>query len=272
MNEDEMLQFIEEAFEENYELLQLEGGHSLSPHVKKLALEQVKNYWKKLKSLAENVSDTEVRLTLPHQKTPSGRSYTIQGVVDVVKEDDRVVMYDIKTHDVEYVRGNKSDYEGQLNIYAHIWQSIRGQELDGTSIIATGETELLKKAKQRFMQTNNEQLLEEAFSLWDPEVSIDLTPEKVQEYLVAFGEVVDRIEEHEFKPPSVEKLKSKLHDNKTFAVHVCRNCDVRFSCESYKEYAFTSTKAKRNFLEFYADYGTEAERVDLIEANLEEEV
>ena len=68
MNKDEMLQFIEKAFEENYELLRLEGGHSLSPHVKKLALEQVKNYWKKLRNVAENVSDTEVRLTLPQQK------------------------------------------------------------------------------------------------------------------------------------------------------------------------------------------------------------
>src|SRR5690625_925281 len=84
-----MLQFIEEAFEENYELLRLEGGHSLSPHVKKLALEQVKNYWKKLRDVAENVSDTEVRLTLPERETPAGRRYTIQGVVDVVKEDNR---------------------------------------------------------------------------------------------------------------------------------------------------------------------------------------
>src|SRR5690606_21359841 len=99
MNKDEMLQFIEEAFEENYELLQLDGGHSLSPHVKKMALEQVKNYWMKFRHLAENVSDTEIRLTLPQQTTPLGRNYTIQGVVDVVKEDDKTVMYDIKTHD-----------------------------------------------------------------------------------------------------------------------------------------------------------------------------
>ena len=31
MNKDEMLQFIEKAFEENYELLRLEGGHPFSP-------------------------------------------------------------------------------------------------------------------------------------------------------------------------------------------------------------------------------------------------
>ncbi|WP_071396618.1 PD-(D/E)XK nuclease family protein [Bacillus tuaregi] len=271
MNNDEMLQFIEEAFEENYELLRLEGGHSLSPHVKKLALEQVKHYWKKLRNLAENVSDTEVRLTLPQQKTPTGKSYTIQGVVDVVKEDDKVVMYDIKTHDVDFVRSNKKDYEGQLNIYSHIWQSIRGQRLDGTSIIAIGETDNLKKAKQRASQSNNEKVLEEAIEEWNPEVPIQLETEQVEEYIEEFGKVVDMIEGYQFCPPPVEKLHSKVQDNKTFAVHVCRNCDARFSCESFKEYAYTSSRAKSNFLAFYDDLGTEHERVEVIEANLDDQ-
>ena len=271
MSKDEMLQFIEEAFEENYELLRLEGGHSLSPHVKKLALEQVKNYWKKLHELAENVTDTEVRLTLPQQKTPSGRSYTIQGVVDVVKEDDKVVLYDIKTHDVDYVRCNKKDYEGQLNIYAHIWESIRGQRLDATAILATGETETLRKAKRRAEQSNKPELLEEAMKEWNPEVPIELDSDEVEAYISAFGEVVDMIEDYRFSPPPVEKLMSKVQDNKTFAVHVCRNCDVRFSCESFKEYVYSSSRARNNFLAFYDDYGTEPERVELIEANLDEE-
>lgn len=271
MSNDEMLQFIEEAFEENYELLRLEGGHSLSPHVKKLALEQVKNYWKKLRNVAENVSDTEVRLTLPQQKTPTGRPYTIQGVVDVVKEDERTVMYDIKTHDADFVRSNKKDYEGQLNIYAHIWQSVRGQGLDGTSILATGETEALRKAKQRAYQSNNERFLDEALKEWDPEIPIELDPGRVETYIESFGEVVDMIEEHLFQAPPVDRLKTKLKDNKTFIEHACRNCDVRFSCESYKEYAFTSSHARRDFIAFYDDYGTEQERVELIEATLDEE-
>ncbi|WP_169737909.1 PD-(D/E)XK nuclease family protein [Alkalihalobacterium bogoriense] len=271
MSKNEMLQFIEEAFDENYELLRLEGGHSLSPHVKKLALEQVKNYWKKLHDLAENVTDTEVRLTLPQQKTPKGKSYTIQGVVDIVKEDDKVVLYDIKTHDVDFVRCNKKDYEGQLNIYAHIWESIRGQQLDATAILATGETESLRKAKRRADQANKPEILEEAMEEWNPEVPIELVSEEVEAYITAFGEVVDMIEDYQFAPPPVEKLKSKVQDNKTFAVHVCRNCDVRFSCESFKEYVFTSPSARKNFLDFYADYGTEHERVEIIEASLDEE-
>lgn len=206
MNNDEMIKFIEDSFEENYELLRLEGGHSLSPHIKQLALEQVKQYWKKLRNIAENVSDTEVRLTLPQQKTPLGRYYTIQGVVDVVKEDDKTVMYDIKTHDVDFVRCNKADYEGQLNIYAHIWQKVRGQQLDGTSIIAIGETEGLRKAKQRAAQANNEQILEEAITEWNPEVPIQLNTEQVEAYIESFGEVVDMIEGFQFSPPPVEQV------------------------------------------------------------------
>ncbi|MEK4086089.1 PD-(D/E)XK nuclease family protein [Psychrobacillus sp. FSL K6-1415] len=272
MNNEQMLNFIEEAFEENYELLRLEGGHSLSPHVKKLALEQVKHYWKKLRNLAENVSDTEVRLTLPQQKTPSGKSYTIQGVVDVVKEDDKVIMYDIKTHDVDLVRCNIKDYEGQLNVYAHIWQTVRGQQLDGTSIIAIGETNDLKRAKHRASLNNSEQILEDAISEWNPEVPIVIERERVDSYLESFGEVVDRIEAFEFSPPSVEKLNSKVQDNKTFAVHVCRNCDVRFSCEPFKEYAFSSRRTQTDFITFYDDYGSEHEKVEIIESNLEEEV
>jgi PD-(D/E)XK nuclease superfamily len=267
MKDEEMLKFIEESFEENYELLRLEGGHSLSPLVKKLALEQVKLYWKKLKSLAENVSETEVKLTLPLQKTPKGRTYTIQGVVDVVKEDDKTTLYDIKTHDVDFVRCHKEDYEGQLNIYAHIWQTIHGQTLDGTSIIATGQTEELRRAFQSGDPKRLERVLEE----WMPEVPIEFSPEKVERTLEAFGQVVDMIEEHKFAPPPVATLMSKVRDNKLFVTHVCRNCDVRFSCDSYKEYALTSIRARENFLSYYDDYGTEHEKAEILDASLKED-
>ncbi|MGG1289829.1 PD-(D/E)XK nuclease family protein [Bacillus smithii] len=267
VKDEEMLKFIEEAFEENYELLRLEGGHSLSPFVKDLALRQVQLYWKKLKSLAENVSETEVKLTLPLQKTPKGRTYTIQGVVDVVKEDDKTILYDIKTHDVDFVRCHKEDYEGQLNIYAHIWQTIHGQTLDETSIIATGQTEELRRA----FQSRDPKRIEKALEEWMPEVPIEFSPEKIDRIIQSFGEVVDMIEEHNFTSPPVAKLMSKVRDNKLFVDHVCRNCDVRFSCDSYKEYSLTSMQTRKNFLSYYDDYGTEHERAEILDANLEEE-
>lgn len=264
MTEEEMLQFIEDSFEENYELLRLEGGHSLSPFVKRLALDQVKLYWKKMKSLAENVSDTEVKLTLPLQKTTKGRTYTVQGVVDVIKEDDKTVLYDIKTHDVDFVRCNKQDYEGQLNIYAHIWQKNHGKELSGTSVIATGQTEDLKRA----YQTKNPQRIQNALEQWLPEVPIEFNEDKVQDTIRSFSDVVDMIEEHKFAPPPIERLMTPVRNNKLFVTHVCRNCDVRFSCDSYREYAFTSLRAKNDFLAYYDDYGNEHEKLEVLEANL----
>ncbi|QDZ80157.1 PD-(D/E)XK nuclease family protein [Priestia megaterium] len=268
MREDEMIQFIEEMFEENYELLRLEGGHSLTPFVKRIALQQVKLYWEKLRDVAENVSETEVKLTLPLQKTPKGKTYTIQGIVDVVKEDDKTVLYDIKTHDVDYVRCNQWQYEGQLNIYAHIWQTIQGQDLDGTSILATGQTEDLKRA----FSSRDERRISKVLEEWQPEVPIQFTQDQVESTITSFGEVVDSIENYEFTPPSVKRLTEKVRGNKTFVDYSCRNCDVRFSCSSYREYIFTSKGAKGDFLSYYNDYGTGIEKMQVLEANLKEDM
>ena len=87
-------------FNDNFETLKLEGGHALAPDVKRTALQQVLMYWRKLHDIAEKVTDTEVKLNLPQQHTPAGRVFGIEGVVDIVRENDRIVMYDIKTHRV----------------------------------------------------------------------------------------------------------------------------------------------------------------------------
>jgi hypothetical protein len=58
----------------------------------------------------------------------------------------RTVMYDVKTHDAEYVRVNRKLYEQQLNVYAYIWQELRGQPLDETAVIATDFPEGIKQA------------------------------------------------------------------------------------------------------------------------------
>jgi hypothetical protein len=115
--------FIRQVFEENFELLAAESGHVISAESRAAALQQVLLYWRKLRHVAERVTDTEVHLTLPGQRSPRGREYSIEGVVDIVREDDRVVMYDIKTHEADYVRANLDLYRQQLNVYAHIWRS-----------------------------------------------------------------------------------------------------------------------------------------------------
>src|SRR5690606_3785778 len=109
-------------------------------------LEQVLYYYRKMSSVAEKVTDTEVKLTLPDQTTPEGRRFTIEGVVDIVREDDEIWMYDIKTHDPDYITGNKQYYEKQLNVYAHIYENLRGNKLDHTAIISTAFPSNVKAA------------------------------------------------------------------------------------------------------------------------------
>jgi len=90
---------LKKMFDENFQRLRAESGHALSPEVKNLAWQQVVLYWRRLREIAESITDTEVRLNLPCQKTPKGRVFSIEGVVDIVREADRTTMYDIKTHD-----------------------------------------------------------------------------------------------------------------------------------------------------------------------------
>src|SRR6267142_4674666 len=130
MTPEEIENKIKNIFEQNYETLRLEGGHALAADVLQAAMNQVLYNYRKLRIIAENVSETEVKLTLPEQITPEGRKFTIEGVVDIVEEGNDVWMYDIKTHDPDYIKGNTQLYKSQLNIYSYIYQMLRGNKLD----------------------------------------------------------------------------------------------------------------------------------------------
>ena len=78
-------QFLRDAFEANFERLREESGRVVTPDVKRAAFEQVLLYWRRLRTLAEQVTETEVHLVLPDQRSPEGRRYTLEGVVDIVR-------------------------------------------------------------------------------------------------------------------------------------------------------------------------------------------
>jgi hypothetical protein len=63
-------QDLREMFDHNFQRLRHENGHSLGRDVQDAAWEQVRCYWRKLRNIAETVTDTEVKLNLPNQKTP----------------------------------------------------------------------------------------------------------------------------------------------------------------------------------------------------------
>ncbi len=118
--------------------------------------------------MAENVTRTEVRLALPEQTHPRRPPFTIEGVVDVVQEGDETWLYDIKTHDPEYVRQNPATYEQQLNVYAHIWQNLQRQPLHHTAIIATQYPKAMKDA---WRSGDMDRFLFE-FEHWDPLIEL----------------------------------------------------------------------------------------------------
>lgn len=271
MTELEIEGFLREAFDENYERLRSESGNALTPEVKEAALQQVLHYWRKMRHVAEGVTEAEVRLTLPEQKSPGGRRFTLEGVVDIVSDDGRTVMYDIKTHlNVETAAGHLEPYIDQLNLYAHIWQNLRGQPLDSTAIIATAPTAAMRQAQR----LGDPKRMQAAFDAWDPVLEIPVQPHAVDAVVNAFGQVVDCIEERLFSSPSVEVLMGPVHQGarRYFGTDVCGNCDGRFSCDGYRQYAVRSQQNQRpeTVVKYYLeDFGGDGERAEWLDANLQ---
>ncbi len=220
-------------FEENFQRLKVENGHSLSEDVKEAAKQQVMMYWRKLKSIAMSVTDTEVPLNLPNLSTKKKRKYGIEGVVDIVRESDKVTMYDIKTHDADFVRSNLEMYQPQLNVYAYIWEHLRKERVLETAVIATQ----LPKSLIEVVLSQNPLKINEESSRWNPVIRIERKEEDLNKTISTFSDVVDLIEDHKFRSPPKERLGKRDNKKNTFATDVCRNCDARFSCKSYREYA-----------------------------------
>lgn len=239
---------IREFFDRNYDLLRQEGGHVLAEGARRQALEQSLLYWRKLKAIATSVTETEVKLALPGLTTPKGQPFVLEGVVDIVREGDEVRMYDLKTHEEREVRAERELYEDQLNVYAHIWKGIRGQDLDGTAIIATRLPPELREA----LRAGDPAAINTAMASWNPVVDLPFDDQEIARTIEDFGRCVDAIEDGEFAPPPPDALgkargtrRQKDHGYKpgaggnrepTFARIHCRGCDARFSCASYLEH------------------------------------
>src|SRR5690606_25562469 len=137
---------------------------------------------------------------------------------------DRVVMYDVKTHHADDVRAEPDFYEKQLNVYAHIWQNLRGQPLDETAVIATGFSPELKGA----LRDGPPEAVAYHLERWEPVVPIPFDALRVEDTVADFGRTVDAIEDGRFEPPPAEALSERGRGQVRFASRVCINCDGRF--------------------------------------------
>jgi hypothetical protein len=266
---------IRDFFDANYRQILAEGGaHILTPQALEQARQQVEHYWKKLREIAVNVTETEVRLQLPNQKTPKGRKFVIEGVVDLVKEADRIRMYDIKTHYCEEVRHHQEQYVAQLNVYAYVWKHLRGREIHDMGIIAVQLPQKLREAIRSGRQAEIARELE----LWNPLVPIPPEPSSIAETFDRIASTVDLIEDGTFSPRSPEELAAVAGADQNsggeriaFATLHCRNCDGRFSCSSYREYMRSSDGTGRRFdLLRYIDAASDDGELDeWIDGNIE---
>jgi len=260
-------QFIEARFEENFERLRFESGHGISPEVKEQARLQILLYWKRLKKIAESITDTEVRLTLPGRKTPKGREFTIEGIVDIVREKGRTVMYDLKTHDPRDIKKYVQEYQRQLNVYAYIWQTLREQELNEMAVIATQFPKEVADAWRN--RSHKPEVFDQELDRWEPVIDIAFNESDVESTISEFADTIDAIEDGSFSPPTSAKLRGKVYGTETFASRVCSNCDIRFSCGSYREYVTGSrSKDLKKFREIYEEQPSEDEKDTRLDAAL----
>ncbi len=71
------------------------------------------------------------------------------------------------------------------------------------------------------------------------------------------------------------ELKEKAvggYSKENYATRVCRNCDARYSCSSYREYAAqTQGKNLYNFKQFWLDPISDVEQEEWLEGNINNE-
>ncbi len=259
----ELEEFIQECFSENYSSMVHETGQSLSFKQQQAAIQQVLYYMYRMWDIAEKVTETEVKLVLPGQKTSKNRKYNLLGVVDLVSDSSGTKMYDLKTLERDVILEDKDKFKKQLSIYAHIWKGIRDQSLEGTAIIATSVPKEIKKVIREFIEEPGEKF-DEFYSALDkvnPVISVEVNETQIKSFLKEFGDAIDNIEERVFSPASIDELRTKQPGkNRDFGSLVCRKCDARYSCDSYREYIASSRgKVRALFSQYWEDEDETAE-------------
>lgn len=144
---------------------------------------------------------------------------------------------------------------------------MRGQPLDQTAIIATAFPDTVKDA----LRKKNEVAIQKQMDLWNPLVEMPLRQEKVQDTITEFGTTVDAIESKKFKLPKVEVLKEEVGTTRQkFGTRVCRNCDARFSCTSYRNFVIsTNARTGLDFKTYFADFGSDDEKAETVSLTLD---
>lgn len=251
-----MEEFIARSFVDELALVEEETGIRANALARREALRQVLLYWRKLRSTAEKVEETEVRLVLPNRRSPGGRPYNLEGVVDIVADDDGTMMYDLKTHEPEYVQAHPEEYAAQLEVYAAIYEELKDRRIDGIGVVSTGLPARLRAA----ISAGDEEATRREFEAWEPLIRLPFTRESRDATIEDFGRIVDCIEVGCFPPKAPESLDEDFAGKgRSFGNRVCQNCDVRFSCSSFRSWRMDGKRLRKDNV---LDYFTLAENHD----------
>ena len=184
---------IEIWFATNYAMLSKKERVYLAPSSQGAALQHVLRYYERENGNWDRIKEAEVQISLVKD------DYILKGNVDLVRgENDTVEIVDFKSEkkpDMDKDRDRLSQYQHQLEVYAHLVEERTGQTVSKMHLYYTGEAS------------------------GNPYVSFAKDNRSIGKTIARFDDIVSRIERADYQIPS---RPTKL----------CQNCDLRAYCDN----------------------------------------
>lgn len=180
-------------FSTNYALLSKKERVYLAPSSQQAALRHVIRYFERENKNWDRIKEAEVEISLVKDQ------YILKGSVDLIRgEHDTVEIIDFKSEkkpDMEKDRERLSQYQHQLEVYAHLVEERTGQKVSRMHLYYTGEDG------------------------GNPYVSFAKDVRSIDKTIELFNEIVFRIEQHDYHMAARP-------------VKLCQNCDMRPYCDN----------------------------------------
>ncbi|MHA1252329.1 MAG: ATP-dependent DNA helicase [Candidatus Helarchaeota archaeon] len=184
--------FIKDLLNMNYNALLQLGLRPLAPLTKKIALEQVINYFNQNQDFFNNIIDSELKISFER------KNYIILGVIDLlIKSNGKYQIIDFKTEKKSQQNDKKlENYKKQLLLYGYIFKEKYKEHPEKVVIYWTSE------------KNKNEAITEFKYNDKD-----------VNNIIFEFDKIINKISNKDF---SMEKLPNK---------EICLECDFKFYCK-----------------------------------------
>lgn len=184
---------IEGWFSTNYAMLSKKERVYLAPTTHQAALNHVLRYFERENGNWDRIKEAEVEISLVKDQ------YILKGYVDLVRgENETVEIVDFKSEkkpDMERDRDRLTQYQHQLEVYAHLVEQRTGQKVSRMHLYYTGEDG------------------------GNPYVSFSKDDRAIGKTVARFDEIVARIERQDY---GLAARPAKL----------CQNCDMRAYCDN----------------------------------------